>query len=395
MGRLCMDLYLEQLKKRYIGANRATKALILDEFCSNSGFHRKHAIRLLSKKLTKRTSGRKVADGRGRKKIYEPEALLVPLKQIWFATDQMCGKRLKAAIPIWLPFYESTYGALSNHVQTQLLAVSGATIDRLLEPTRNQFPKRLCGTKPGSLLKKHIPIKTDQWDEKKPGFVEADLVAHCGTTLLGDFIWSLTLTDIYSGWTENRAVWNKGATGVIDQIHDIENNLPFEILGFDCDNGSEFLNQYLIRYFQKRPIPVQFTRSRPYHSNDNAHVEQKNWTHVRQLFGYHRIEDKTLLDKMNSLYKNESSLLHNYFYPATKLIDKRRIQSKIKKIHDKPKTPYQRLMASEHVNPEQKKYLTEIYKKLNPFDLKKNQEEKLKNIFLQIDLHLRGRNIAI
>lgn len=395
MGRLCMDLYLEQLKKRYIGADRATKALILDEFCSNSGFHRKHAIRLFSKKLMRKTAGKKAADGRGRKKIYEPERLLAPLKQIWFATDQMCGKRLKAAIPIWLPFYESSYGALNNHIKTQLLAMSEATIDRFLEPTRNQFPKRLCGTKPGSLLKKHIPIKTDQWDEKQPGFVEADMVAHCGTTLLGDFIWSLTLTDIYSGWTENRAMWNKGATGVVDQIHDIENNLPFEILGFDCDNGTEFLNQYLIRYFQKRPIPVQFTRSRPYHSNDNAHVEQKNWTHVRQLFGYHRIEDKTLLDKMNFLYKNESSLLHNYFYPATKLIDKCRIQSKIKKIHDKPKTPYQRLMASEHISQEKKEQLTDIYKKLNPFDLKKSQETKLKNIFLQIDLQLRGRDIAI
>jgi len=253
----------------------------------------------------------------------------------------------------------------------------------------------MCGTKHGSLLKKHIPIKTDQWDEKQPGFVEADLVAHCGTSLLGDFIWSLTLTDIYSGWTENRAVWNKGATGIVDQIHDIENNLPFEILGFDCDNGSEFLNQYLIRYFQNRPSAVQFTRSRPYHSNNNAHVEQKNWTHVRQLFGYHRIEDKTLLDKINVLYKNESSLLHNYFYPATKLIDKCRIQSKIKKIHDKPQTPYQRLMASEHINAKQKEQLTDFYKKLNPFELKKNQEIKLKNIFLQIDLHSRGRNIAI
>lgn len=395
MGRLCMELYLEQLKKRYVGANRATKALILDEFCSNSGFHRKHAIRLLSKKLRKRAAVKKAADGRGRKKTYDPETLLAPLKQIWFATDQMCGKRLKAAIPIWLPFYESTYGALKSNVQTQLLTVSEATIDRLLEPTRNQCPKRICGTKPGSLLKKHIPIKTDQWDEKQPGFVEADLVAHCGTSLMGDFIWSLTLTDIYSGWTENRAVWNKGATGVVDQIHDIENNLPFEILGFDCDNGSEFLNQYLIRYFQNRPSAVQFTRSRPYHSNDNAHVEQKNWTHVRQLFGYHRIEDKTLLEKMNVLYKSEGSFLHNYFYPATKLIDKRRIQSKIKKIHDKPKTPYHRLMASEHISVKQKEQLTEIYKQLNPFELKKNQEIKLKDIFQQIDLHFRGRNIAI
>jgi len=221
------------------------------------------------------------------------------------------------------------------------------------------------------------------------------LVAHCGTSLMGDFVWSLTLTDIYSGWTENCAVWNKGARGVVDQTHDIEENLPFSILGFDCDNGSEFLNHHLIRYFQKRPVPVQFTRSRPYHKDDNAHVEQKNWTHVRQLFGYYRIEDKTLLDDMNDLYANECSDLRNFFYPAMKLIDKQRIQSKIKKVHDKAKTPYQRLMESPHITEQQKKTLTEKYQQLNPFTLRNNLERKLKLIFNKIDLHLKGRNVAI
>lgn len=151
--------------------------------------------------------------------------------------------------------------------------MSAATIDRLLQPCRFRYPKRLCGTKPGSLLKQHVEVKTNQWREDRPGFMEADTVAHCGTSLLGSFIWSITLTDIYSGWTENAAVWNKGAEGVLSQIELIESHLPFPILGFDCDNGSEFLNHHLIRYLQKREKPVQFTRSRPYHKGDNAHVE--------------------------------------------------------------------------------------------------------------------------
>jgi|SRR3990167_1890685 len=273
--------------------------------------------------------------------------------------------------------------------------MSEATIDRLLQPERVRFPRRLGGTKPGSLLKKHIPIKTDQWNEQTPGFVEADTVAHCGESLMGDFVWSITLTDIYSSWTENRAVWGKGAEGVVKQIEDIESNLPFLIFGFDCDNGSEFLNYHLIRYFEHRTDPVQFTRSRPYHKDDNAHVEQKNWTHVRQLFGYYRIEDKALIDAMNDVYKNECSLLHNYFYPSMKLIDKHRVQAKIKKIHDKPQTPYQRILASKHINAAQKERLTAIYKTLNPFELKMSLEAKLKNIFARIDVRLKGRNIAI
>ena len=292
MGRLCMELYLEQLKKRYVGANRATKALILDEFCSNSGFHRKHAIRLLSSRSKKRAANQKTVHARGRKKIYEPEHLVAPLKQIWFGTDQMCGKRLEAAIPLWMPSYEASYGALDASIKQQLLSMSSATIDRLLIPSRIKFPKRMCGTKPGTLLKKHIPISTDQWNETRPGFFEADTVAHCGTSLMGDFAWSLTFTDICTAWTENRAVWGKGSLGVCDAIKDIEQHLEFPVLGFDSDNGDEFLNWHLFRYFTERVRnPVQFTRSRPYHSDDNAHVEQKNWTHVRQLFGYWRIEN--------------------------------------------------------------------------------------------------------
>lgn len=393
MGRLCMELYLKELKKRYRIADRKSKSLILDELCSNSQLHRKHAIRLLSNQ-----SGKPPRQGktkRGRKPEYKPERLLEPLKRIWFATEQMCGKRLKEAIKLWLPFYEPTYGKLDAATKRQLVTMSSATIDRLLSSVRARYPKRIGGTKPGSILKKQIPVKTDQWDEKQPGYVEADTVAHCGGSLMGDFVWTLTLTDICTGWTENRALWGKGAAGVVSQINDIENQLPFPILGFDCDNGSEFLNHHLIRYFQDHITPVQFTRSRPYHKDDNAHVEQKNWTHVRQLWGYHRIDNKELVEEMNDVYKNECSLLRNYFYPAMKLVDKRRIQSKIKKIHTQPKTPYQRVMESPDVDAASKEELTKIYPTLNPFELRKALERKLKRIFAQIDLHSKGRRTAI
>lgn len=160
---------------------------------------------------------------------------------------------------------------------TSCYKVSAATIDRLLSPTRVKLGKRgLSGTKPGTLLKHHIPIQTGFWDPGKPGFIEADTVAHCGGSLAGDFVWGLTMTDLYSGWTECMATWNKGADGVMKQVQTIQKALPFPVLGFDCDNGSEFLNWHLVRFFQKRKQPVQFTRSRPYHNNDNAHVEQKN-----------------------------------------------------------------------------------------------------------------------
>ena len=233
------------------------------------------------------------------------------------------------------------------------------------------------------MLKNQIPIRTDNWDIKRPGFCEADTVAHCGNSLSGDFVWSLTLTDIFSAWTENRAIWGKGSGDVVDKIKDIETKLPFELLGFDCDNGSEFLNYHLIRYFSDRPKArmIQFTRSRPYHKDDNAHVEQKNWTHVRQLFCYDRFSNKALVPLMNDAYSNECSLLHNYFCPTMKLVTKERINSKYYKKYDFPQTPYHRLLACEHITDEAKQKLTKIYNTLNPFTLRKRIENKLRVIY--------------
>lgn len=368
--------YLETICKRYRKARKKDKKPILDEFCINCGYHRKYAIRLLS--LRPRLRGKKP----GAKPIYDSALLLMALKRIWFATDQMCSKKLKAAIFLWLPHYEQEYGALPQSARTQLLAISARSIDRLLQPVRAQSIRHgLCGTKPGTLLKNQICIRTEHWDVTQPGFMEADTVAHCGNSLAGDFVWSLTMTDILSGWTENRATWNKGALGVTAQIKDIESMLPFPMLGFDCDNGSEFLNYHLHRYLANRPSPAQFTRSRPYHKNDSAHVEQKNWTHVRQLFGYDRFNKPHLVDLMNDLYRNEWGTFQNFFCPTLKLKEKQRVNSKYIKKYHPPQTPCQRLLESDHLCAETKKRLTTALYSTNPFILKKIIQAKLKIIF--------------
>lgn len=391
MGQLSMELYLKHLRKRYKEASKAEKGQILDEFCKTSDYHRKHAVRLLNKPERRRRRHKS-----GRKRIYSQEALLSPLKDLWLATNQLCSRRLKEAMPYWLPHYQGAFGELKNEDIDALLAMSAATIDRLLAPLRVKYRRRYGGTKPGSLLKTQIPIKTDQWDSKEPGFVEADTVAHCGSSLSGEFIWSLTFTDIYSGWTELRAVWNKGSGGVLDQIQDIEAGLSFPLKGFDCDNGSEFLNHHLMRYFaEKKPTSIQFTRSRPYHKDDNAHVEQKNWTHVRQLLGYYRLDNPRVLSLLNDLYKNEVSLLNNYFYPSFKLMEKTRIHSKIIKKHARPATPYQRLMESTSLSEESKRKLKETYDQLNPFELKKGIDVKLKRIFTFVNIKAGSKKTAI
>lgn len=368
--------YLEAVEKRYREASKQSKAVILDEFCQVCGYNRKYAIRLLNR------VERKPKRRPGKKPIYGSRELLRALKRIWLATDQMCSKKLVAAIPLWLPFYEETYERLSDEVEAKLLSISAATIDRLLAPVRARTRrKRFCSTKPGSLLRNQIPIRTSNWDISQPGFVEADTVAHCGNSLEGSFIWSLTLTDIHTGWTECRATWNNGAKGVIKQIKDIEANLAFPLLGFDCDNGSEFLNHHLVRYFTDHKPRVKFTRSRPYKKNDNAHVEQKNYSHVRHLLGYDRLDNPELVDLINELYTNEWSLYQNHFSPSFKLLQKKKIRSKYKKKYEEPKTPYQRLLESNHVSEESKKLLKACNQELNPFKLKQKIESKLKTIF--------------
>jgi hypothetical protein len=371
--------YLKSIYSRYKKADRKEKSIILNEFCQNCGYHRKHAIRALNtfKRFTKPKPKR-----RGKPSVYNKAPIIAPLKRIWLAANLPCSKRLKAILSLWLPFYEAEYGKLPEYVLRALHGISAATIDRLLKPTRIKYKGRgRSTTKPGTLLKKHIPIKTDQWDETRPGFLEADTVAHCGESMAGMFAFTLDCVDIATSWTEQRAVWGKGEKGVLEQIKDIEDSLPFTLLGFDSDNGSEFLNYHLLRHFHQRKQAVQFTRSRPYHKDDNAHVEQKNWTHVRQWLGYHRLENPDVIPLMNDLYTSEWRLYHNFFLPSVKLLEKKRIASKTIKRYDTPKTPYQRVMESTAISKGAKLSLNKQFEQINPFRLRKAMENKLAKIF--------------
>ncbi len=372
--------YLAAIVKRYRAASRGIKTVILNEFCSACGYHRKHALRLLRtfRRFTQKTPAK-----RGRRPVYDPELLKVPLTRIWKAANLPCSKRLKAIISLWLPGYIKTYGPIPEKTAIALLQISAPTIDRILKPVRAKHAGRgRSTTKPGTLLKRHIPVKMNQWDESRPGFLEADTVAHCGSSTDGMFVNTIDCVDIATGWTEQRAVWGKNHQDVITQIKDIERCLPFPILGFDVDNGSEFLNHHLLRYLtENRVRPVQFTRSRAYYKDDNAHVEQKNWTHVRQWIGYERLDRPGFVSLMNELYTSEWRLFLNFFCPSVKLIEKKRIASKTVKRYDKPKTPYQRVLESPGISPETKKTLKERMKDLNPFNLRKTMEEKLKAIF--------------
>ena len=375
--------YTEAIHLRYKNATRHEKTIILDEFCATCRCHRKHAIRVLKgfKRVTKPKAKR-----RGRPPVYQNEAIRKPLKEIWLKANLPCSKRLKVILPIWLPGYVQLFGELSPEVTHAWLKISPPTIDRLLNPIRIHYTKRgRSTTKPGTLLRKQIPIKTNQWDESRPGFLEADTVAHCGDSTSGMYANTIDFVDIATGWTEQRAVWGKGETGVLEQIKNIEKNLPFPLLGFDCDNGGEFLNYHLQRHFTERNQPVQFTRSRAYHKDDNAHIEQKNWTHVRQWLGYERLDNPHVVPLLNDLYAKEWRLFHNFFCPSVKLIAKERIASKTIKRHDSPKTPYQRIMESPHIQESVKNSLSKQLEKLNPFLLRKNMDKKLKKIFAIIN----------
>jgi hypothetical protein len=236
----------ECIRKRYSEAGRKGKSKILDEFCASTSYDRKHAIKLLNRK----TGIRKKPPGPKCK--YDSEVVEV-LKNIWMMTEQMCSKRLKEALPLWMKNYEAHFGKIRRSTKRKVLEISAAHMDRLLAPYRVDTALwRRSTPKPGTILKSKIPVRSEPWDTDTPGFLEADTVAHCGGSLRGDFIWSITNTDIFSAWTCLRATWNRGEAGVVAQIIDVENNLPFEILGFDVDNGGEFLNYHLYRHFRHR-----------------------------------------------------------------------------------------------------------------------------------------------
>ena len=376
MSQKIREEMLPRLRSSYVRRDREGRGRMISDVCEQFGYSRKHATKMLGAKAG---WGGDPAVRKGRPARYGPEVVEVLLR-IWKAAEQPCGKRLVAMLAQWLPYEEKEHGRLTPAVREKVLGISAAQVDRLLAPHKAGARRGRCGTKPGGLLKHQIPIRTDNWDVTVPGYLEADTVAHCGNSLEGEFIWSVTYTDIYSGWTTNRAVWNKGAAGVVEATRDVEAALPFAVLGFDCDNGSEFLNWHLVSYLAERENKVGFTRSRPYHKNDNGHVEQKNWTHVRQLLGYDRLEDPALRTEINALYRDIWEPFHNYFCPSAKLLSKDRHGAKIKRRHDRPMTPCDRLLASPNVSESAKKKLRQTRAALNPFDLQRRLDAALRPI---------------
>lgn len=366
---------LVKLRRRYAGRAKAGKSRLLDEFCEHHGYERKYAIKLLQSQVKPVPPA---SPRPGPEPRYEPVQEVI--ERIWNCAEQPCGKRLAPALDLWLPHYARHYGPLLPSQKKLLGSISAATLDRLLAGCKARAGRGLSGTRPGSLLRHQVPIQGEVWDEKRLGFLEADSVAHCGGSLAGNFIWSLTYTDLASTWTEGRAVWNKGAHGVLEQTQAVEQALPFAILGFDFDNGSEWLNWTLIRYLQVRPRPIRVTRSRPYHSDDNAHVEQKNWMWPRQLLGYGRLEDATLLPQINALYREAWGPLQNFFLPSMKLRQKWRVGSKWVRRHDAPQTAYQRLLAHDELSAKARRQLRERYAALDPFALAAQVERRLKPI---------------
>ena len=363
---------IETIKPRYLKASKQEKKKILDEFALATGYHRKHAIRVL--KTQRQVQNRLKRKTKTYKTIYQGEVVQA-LEQIWEIYGQICSKRLQPFLPEAIKVLERCQEIeLSGDTKELLLKISSASIDRYLRPARIQSVHGLSTTKPGSLLKTLIPIQTfTKWDAERPGFLEIDLVAHCGNTTQGQYLNTLTCTDLATGWTEVTGVLHRSQEAVAEAIQRMRQRLPFPLLGIDSDNGSEFINELLYRYCLDEQIT--FTRSRPYQKNDQAHVEQKNWSVVRHTVGYDRWETAQELALLEGIY-DDLRLYINFFQPSFKLMAKERIGNKTIKRYDPAKTPYQRVLDRQDISLEPKAHLINSYLQLNPAELRRRIDQK-------------------
>jgi hypothetical protein len=369
--------YAAAIRDRYWRSNKAEKGKILDEFEKVTGYHRKAVIRLLSRAPKPRS-----------KRVGRPSSyntVLEPLITIWEASDRLCSKRLQPFIPEMIQVLKQK-GELQLDAsdEAKLTKLSAATMDRLLEPSRREGGRKpLSATRPGSLLKSSIPIRTfADWRENQSGFMEIDTVAHCGENLEGFYLNTLCGVDVASGWIECLPVWGKWQVRVQQAVHGIRRNLPFPLLGIDSDNGSEFINQCLWEYCRKNKIT--FTRSRPYKKNDSCHVEQKNGNIVRRLIGYDRYTSKLAYDSLGRIY-NLIRLYVNFFQPTMKLLSKTRHGARVYKVYEKALTPYQRLLKMGALNDEKQLELASIYCGLNPVTLLKQIDDNLEKLWKLAD----------
>jgi hypothetical protein len=350
--------YAAAIRGRYYKSSKEEKGKILDEFVKTTGYHRKAAIRLLLR------PPRSASLKRGR--VAYSLAVLEPLKTIWETSDRLCSKRLQPFLPELIQVMRNKGELLINaDIEAKLIKLSPATIDRLLKPYRQKGGRKSrSSTQSANLLKNLIPIRTfADWQEKRPGFLEIDLVAHCGESLAGFYLNTLCAVDVASGWFESVPVWGKGQVRVRSAVHHISRQLPFKLLGLDSDNGSEFINQCFFIYCQQEQIT--FTRSRAYKKNDSCHVEQKNGNVIRRLVGYERYSSQAAYQSLERLYFTVRLYL-NFFQPTMKLISKTRHGAKVHKVYEKAQTPYQRLLKLGVLSPVSQAELASIYSGLNP-----------------------------
>jgi len=375
VGPQAKSEYVAQMRDRYVRAKtRREQGRLLAEAMTVTGYHRKALIR-----AWRRSAPPAARRGRprGRTRRYGPAAVRV-LKAIWAAAGYPWSLRLKALLPIWLPWARKRL-ALSATVEAQVRAISARQIDRVLAPDKRRIRRRMYGrTKPGTLLKHHIPIKTDHWDVTEPGFMEVDLVSHSGERAEGEFLHSLDMTDIHTTWVETGAVLGKSQVRVQEALEQLRQQLPFALLGIDSDNGSEFINAHLHGYCQARQI--QFTRGRPYKKDDNAHVEQKNWTHVRKHMGYLRYDTEAARTAMNSVYA-DLRLLQNLLLPSVKLRSKERVGARLRRRYGPPQTPLERVQACPHADAAKVAALVALRARLDPFALAARIETHLERVY--------------
>jgi len=383
MKKLTMKTRFEVINSKrneYLKAKRTQKTIIIDGLCLTTGLSRDRVKKLLSRNCREK---RKRKAGSGRKLVYDHDLDIILLK-LWELSDYASGKRFCAGINDLLDaLIRFNELAIDLKRENQLRNISPATVDRRLKTAREKYSlKGKSTTKPGTLLKKQIPIRlANQWDENQAGFMEIDLVAHCGETAAGEYINTLNMTDIHTGWTETRAVRNKAQKHVFEALQHIRTVIPFTLKGIDSDNGSEFINNHLFKYCDEENI--LFTRSRPYRKNDNCHVEQKNWHLVRRNLGYGRFEGQHTVDLMNHYYVL-LSFRTNFFDTHFKLVHKHRDGAKIVKRYNGPKSPYRRLLEDPTISQIDKDKLTEIYLSLNPIILKDDMIKLHKEIINRV-----------
>lgn len=378
MGRRSKHEYLRVMWQRYQRAGRRERSALLDEVTRVCRYHRKYAIGLLSRAAPPRPPVRRVI--RRRPTYGEPVIRL--LAEIWAASGYLCGQRLKAALPHWLPWL-TRRTAVTPAVEAQLRRISARQIDRRLRDRKRRLKRRRSGTtRPGSLLKQQIPIKTEHGDVRTPGYLEIDLVSHAGASAAGEFLHTVDCVDIHTTWVERQAVMGKSRHGVVQAMTTIESQLPFPLRGVDSDNGSEFINDHLLAWCQQRPVgrQVPFTRSRPYKKDDNAHVEQKNWTHVRKLVGWERYDTEAARTALNALYA-DLRLFQNLFQPSMKLVRKVRVGSRLIRRDEAPQTPFERVRACADADPQKVAALEQVLKTTDPFALSQRIDRHLERLW--------------